>query len=672
MPVHSQPNRVTPSLAFSAIALLSLSYVGTSAQVSQTAEAETAIALPSGSTMNVPAGWSYTMRPDGLTLEGPEGALVIDLVEIEESADPEAAISEAWSRRRPSFDRVMEASGNMPGQDGWDAFSWMTYETSPAENRVIEATVLLKDSLSLVVLRDAPLADTERRGSEVGAALGSLRPSGHTEESYADRSPRVIDADLLEETRAFIELVQEAADVPGLAVTLFDKDSVLLAEGFGVLERGRPERVTPQSLFLIASNTKALTTLLTAKLVDEGEFDWDTPVTDIYPNFRLGDAQTTAQVLVRHLVCACTGLPRQDFEWLFNFESSSPQDVLESLASMQPTTEFGALFQYSNPLAAAAGYIMAHVVAPDVELGEAYDKLMEELIFDPLGMDSTTLSFDYAVASEHATPHGYDLSMQNVPIRSTVNRSIIPVRPAGGVWSNVEDYAKYVQMELREGLLADGAPYIGKEALLERRSPQVKMGDDLWYGMGLMIANDVKGLRLISHGGFMPGYTSNFFFVPELGLGGVILTNSESGGPIANAIRRRLLELLFDDDSPEAEELFLAGTETTKDYLNTIRRHWQIPPAPELVERLATRYRNDALGEMTVRTEDDQLMFKFNGWESRMGSKPNPDGTVSFIHPDPGTGFFEWVVSESGEAIDQITLRDPQHTYIFDAANDWE
>ncbi len=670
MSVHSEPNRVTPSLTVGAVALLSLFCAGTSAQISQTAEAETAVVLPSGSTMNVPAGWSYTMRPDGLTLQGPEGALVIDLVEIEESADPEAAISEAWSRRRPSFDRVKEASGDMPGQDGWDAFAWLTYETSPAENRTIGATVLLKDSLSLVVLRDAPLADAERRGSEVAVALGSLRPTGHTEESYADRSPRDIDMDVLEETRAFIELVQEAADVPGLAVAVFDKDSVLPAEGFGVLERGRPERVTPQSLFLIASNTKALTTLLTAKLVDEGKFDWDTPVTEIYPNFRLGDAETTERVLVRHLVCACTGLPRQDFEWLFTFESSSPRAVVTSLASMQPTTEFGALFQYSNPLAAAAGYITAHVAAPDAELGEAYDKAMEELIFDPLGMDSTTLSFDDAVASEHATPHGYDLSLQNVPIRSALNRSIIPVRPAGGVWSNVEDYAKYVQMELREGLLADGTRYIGKEALLERRSPHVRVGDEVWYGMGLILADDVKGLRVISHGGFMPGYTSDFFFVPALGLGGVTLTNSESGGAIANAIRRRLLELLFDDDTPEAEERFLAGIEATKDYLNTTRQDWQIPPAPGLLERLATRYRNDALGEMTVRTEDDQLTFEFNGWESRMGSKTNPDGTVSFVHPDPGTGFFEWVVSDSGEPIGQITLRDPQHTYVFEAAND--
>ena len=91
---------------------------------------------------------------------------------------------------------------------------------------------------------------------------------------------------------------------------------------------GSPDPVDADTLFLAASNTKALTTLLLATLVDEGKLRWDQPVTEVYPGFRLGDAATTRQVQVRHLVCACTGLPRQDFEWLFNCASATPASSL--------------------------------------------------------------------------------------------------------------------------------------------------------------------------------------------------------------------------------------------------------------------------------------------------------------------------------------------------------
>ena len=81
--------------------------------------------------------------------------------------------------------------------------------------------------------------------------------------------------------------------------------------------RQGPAKPDADTLYMIASNTKALTTLLLAKLVDEGKLTWETPVTQVLPAFKLGDADTTSRVLVKHLICACTGLPRQDFEWLF-------------------------------------------------------------------------------------------------------------------------------------------------------------------------------------------------------------------------------------------------------------------------------------------------------------------------------------------------------------------
>src|SRR5258705_1465518 len=136
-------------------------------------------------------------------------------------------------------------------------------------------------------------------------------------------------------------------------------------------------------------------------------------------------------------------------------------------------------------------------------------------------MVRTTFSFPEALGTDHASPHSWDLSLQNVPIELALNHSLIPARPAGGAWSSARDYARYVRLELARGRLLDGSTFVTEKNLLARRVPQVRAGEETWYGMGLWI-EDVKDIRVISHGGSMFGYKSNFFFVPEAGIGGVV------------------------------------------------------------------------------------------------------------------------------------------------------
>ena len=127
------------------------------------------------------------------------------------------------------------------------------------------------------------------------------------------------------------------------------------------------------------------------------------------------------------------------------------------LGTMQPTSGFGELFQYSNPMAAAAGYIGGHVVSPDLELGIAYDRAMQSYVFDPLGMRDTTHDFAAAQRGNFAVPHAPDVDGKMALAEGRVNLSIVPVRPAGGAWSTVSDMLKYVAMELAEGKLPGGS-----------------------------------------------------------------------------------------------------------------------------------------------------------------------------------------------------------------------
>jgi Beta-lactamase len=300
--------------------------------------ADRQVTLPSGATLKVAADWTATAVADGLTLEDPERQLKVELVEVAASVDMSDALSAAWQRRRPGFDRQELASSDSPGREGWDLYHWSRYKSSPAEARRVSAFVARKGTLAVVALIEGPLAALQRRSSQIALIRDSLRPADYVRESYRERTPRSLEASRVAYLKDFIDRMREAADVPGVSAVLFDKHAVLIEQGFGVRERGRPEPVTADSLYMIASNTKSLTTLLLARLVDEGRFGWDTPVTQIYPGFRIGDPDVTRRILLKHLVCACTGLPRQDLEWLFTFDRSSPQGQLDVLATMKPTT----------------------------------------------------------------------------------------------------------------------------------------------------------------------------------------------------------------------------------------------------------------------------------------------------------------------------------------------
>ena len=631
----------------------------------QAPPAERSLTLPSCATLKVATDWTVTESKDGLTLGDPENELKIELVEVDAGAGLNAAISTAWSRRRPGFDREELASSDSPGREGWDLFHWAEYKTSPEESRSVSAFAARKGSQGVVLLVDGSLAAAQRRSSQIALVFKSLRPAGYVRETYVGRTPRPLDAARVEYLKKFIDQMREAADVPGVSVVLFDKNGTVIEDGFGVRERGRPEPVTADSLYLIASNTKPLTTLLLAKLVDERRFGWETPVTQIYPPFKLGDPEVTKRVLVKHLLCACTGLPRQDFEWLFTFHRSSPQRQLDVLATMKPTTEFGQLFQYSNPLASAAGYIAAQTIKPGEDLGEAYDEVMREKVFRPLGLNRTTFSFDEVLRGDYASPHSWDMSLKNVPIDMVLNHSVIPIRPAGGAWSSARDYARYVRLELANGRLPDGSTFVSETNLLAHRTPQVRVSEEPWYGMGLWL-EDVKGIRVISHGGSLFGYKSNFFFVPDLGLGGVILTNANSGWGVANAVMRRTLEVIY-DGKPEAEEDLLSDVRKLKAYLTGQQKDWRVPPDPAEVKRLAGSYRNAALGDLVVHPGQDEVVFQFGGWKNRMASKVNPDGTTSFISIDPGVPGFEFNAPAAKATYTRLTLRDRQHAYEYEA-----
>ncbi|WP_394850176.1 beta-lactamase family protein [Pendulispora brunnea] len=627
---------------------------------SETMERDARKTTAGGATFVAPAGWTLRSARAGVLLDGPESDVHVAIVETEETT-ADAAVAAAWASVHPDFRRTVDVAVDRPGRNGWDQQRNYEYETSPNEKLVLRATARRRGRTWTVVLVDGTEAGHGRRQAQMEIIRDSLRPQGYEHESFKGKTAHTLDAGRIAQLTKFIEQGRDMAGVPGMAISLVQGGKVVFEGGFGVRELGKPARVDADTLFMIASNTKALSTLLLAKLVDEGKFDWNSPVIDVYPDFKLGDAETTRSVQMKHLVCACTGLPRQDAEWFFEFKNSTAASTMKVLGIMQPTTKFGETYQYSNPLAAAAGFVGGYAAYPNRELGAAYDEAMRTRVFQPLRMTSTTFDFARALRANHASPYAEDLHGAPARTSMAINAAVFPIRPAGAAWSSARDLTRYVQLELAKGTLPDGSRYVSEKNLLARREKQVASSEFRLYGMGLE-TNTQYDTPVVEHGGSMIGFKSNMFWLPEHGVGGVILTSSDSGALVHVAYLRKVLEVLF-DGRPEADEDLAFAVKARKERLAKANARLVVPPAAATVAGLAKRYGNPALGDIAIVTKGKAVFVDAGEWKVPMATRTNDDGTTSLVSIEPGFDI-DFVIAER-EGKRALVMPDVQREYAF-------
>ena len=648
-------------LSISTALPMSISVAAAPAPQAATAAADQPATTPRGTTFILPEGWTREQRGNAVVLTPPEadGSRLVIVDATAGSADD--AVAQAWQAlgMAPKFLLATEAAP----RDGWEQRRSYDYDVPQNAKRVVNASAYRRGKLWTVILADVDQGIAEKRASQFGKLFQRLLPAGYVRETFAGRSAHPLDAARLQQVANFVEQMRKDFDVPGVAIGIIQNGKVVMARGFGVRQLGKPAKVDADTRFMIASNTKALTTLMLAKLVDAGKLDWNARAEDVYPGFKLGDAATTDKVLVKHLICACTGVPRQDMEWLFEGEKQTPASVLTTLGTMQPTSGFGELFQYSNPMAAAAGYIGGQVAYPGSELGAGYDKAMQALVFAPLGMHHTTFDYAKAQTGDYAAPHGYDINHKVQVMGMGLNDTIIASRPAGAAWSTVDDMLKYVQMEIDRGLLPDGKRYIGEAALLQRREPQIALGVDKNYAMALMVDNS-DGVTVIDHGGDLGGFHSNMMWWPEQKVGAVILTNADEGVYLRGPFKRRLMELMFDGE-PQAVAAADATAKANRAAFDAQRKLLQWPADNKALAALAPRYHNAALGDVQVVRKPGKVVFDVGAFASAVATQPQPDGSLAFVTIDPVAAGFPFVGAVKA-GVRQLIVRDGQHEYVFD------
>ena len=654
-----------PSFALALALCLTLPSFTHAAEPAPGGDTGTPSATPGGTTFSLPAGWTLTTKGDMTLLAPPETDTHVAILDVS-AKDADAAVAAGWAAYMPDFKRPLKLALPQAPRDGWEERKVFQYETSPNERVVVQALAWRAGATWTVTIIDGSEPTLEKRGGPMSMALQSLRPKGYTRESFAGKQAHPLDEARLKVLKDFVADGMKKTDTPGVGLAFIDGGKTVWAGGLGVKEVGKSDPIDGNTLFIAASNTKAFTTLLLAELADEKKLRWDQPVTELYPSFKLGDATTTKDVLVKHLVCACTGMPRQDLEWLLEYRNETPASALALLGTMQPTSKFGEVFQYSNLMAAAAGFIGGATALPGKELGAAYDEAMRTKVFEPLGMATSTFDFAKAMHGNVASPHGSDVDGKLMLARMDLNYSVYPVRPAGGLWTSSSELAKYVEMELAKGMLPNGKRLVSGENLLARYTPQVAVSDRVTYGMALTV--DTKyGVSVVHHGGDLAGYHSDMLWLPEYGVGAVILTNADAGVLIRGPLLRKLLEVLF-DGKPEADQALATAALQRKAAIAKERERLVLPAEPAAVAKLASTYENEALGQVRVVKQGKTTMFDVGEWKSAVASRKNDDGSMSFITIDPTVEGFEFVVADAAGARRLIT-RDAQHEYVFTEVN---
>jgi CubicO group peptidase (beta-lactamase class C family) len=403
--------------------------------------------------------------------------------------------------------------------------------------------------------------------------------------------------------------------VPGLAVGIVRNDEVVYLKGFGVRRLGSPEPVTPDTLFALASCTKAFTTAAMAMLVDGGKLAWDDPVRKHVDYFHLSDPLADANVNLRDLVTHRTGLGSNDLLWY-----RAPwerREIIRRIGLVKPKYPFRSTFQYQSTMFAVAG------CAVESASHMRWEEFVQRHILGPLGMTGTNFTTTAAQsAADRATPHRHNSQGK---IETISWYPMAHPDPAGSINAGARDLCRWVRFQLGDGTF-QGQKLVSPEALAETHAPQIviplkgparemnPLTHLMSYAMAWVV-QDYRGHLQISHAGAIDGFRAHITFLPADRVGIVLLNNlhnSEMNLALGNAIADLLLGFPAKDWNAcigrAVEKREAAARE--KREAREAGRHYGTHPSRELVA-YAGDYENAAYGTAHVSADDGGLHWKW-------------------------------------------------------------
>ena len=334
------------------------------------------------------------------------------------------------------------------------------------------------------------------------------------------------------------ELVLKTFNVPGIAVGVVKDGKLIHAKGYGVANINTGKRVDENTLFGVASNSKALTAAALGILVDEGKIKWDDRVTDYVPEFKMYDPYVTDAFTIRDLLThrSGLGLGAGDLMMFPDGSDFTKKDIIHNLRYLKPVSAFRTKYDYDNNLYIVAGEVVVKAS------GMSWEDFVEKRIMQPLGMNASAASLNRIKDRTNAIrPHApVDGKLQVLDIDWSESANA-----AGGIWSNVTDWSKWViaQMnhgkygpELKQQIFSDDVheETWSAQTIINTKATAPYNTHFSAYGLGWFLS-DVKGYKQVTHTGGLAGIVTQVVMFPELNLGIIVFTNQQSGAAF-NAI----------------------------------------------------------------------------------------------------------------------------------------
>jgi len=419
--------------------------------------------------------------------------------------------------------------------------------------------------------------------------------------------------DPLEGLDEFMAEVLATWKAPGIALAVVKDDSVVFASGYGTRDIRTGNPLDEESLFAVASTSKAFTVAALGLLVDRGEISWDDRVTDRLPGFQLYDPWVTREFTIRDLLTHRSGLPRGDRLWY-----GSPftrEEVVRRVRYLEPAWSFRSRYGYQNIMFITAGELVEAVA------DTSWDAFLRSEIFQPLGMtESGTTTRNIEARSNVATPH----IMEDGDVRPISWRDFDNLGGAGAINSNAVEMAQWIRLQLGHGKL-DHRRILSDSVMKEMHTPQtvIRMGEDTErlfpeshfqaYGLGWTL-QDYRGRKLVRHGGSLDGMRTQVGLVPEEGLGVVVLTNLNNSW-IPQVVLYHLVDAYLgprDKDWNAAMHAVYTQSMAEAEERRTEEEASRVPDTkPSLeTEAYVGMYTDDLYGTARVRAEDGKLVLE--------------------------------------------------------------
>jgi CubicO group peptidase (beta-lactamase class C family) len=335
-------------------------------------------------------------------------------------------------------------------------------------------------------------------------------------------------------------------ELNGLSVLVLQDDQILFNKNYGTRDLVNP--ITSNSLYNIASLTKAFTGACMAKLVYEKKIKWDDLVVDYLPDFKLADPYITNHLTIEDLLTHRSGLGTFYGDLLWYETDRSPSDIIHRMRYLPISNRFRDQFGYQNNMYLIAGEIIKKVS------GQAWEDYLSQEILLPLGMTNTRTSGDKLGKDQelaHPIIHG-----------KVVNITMKHPHAAASLFTSTSELSHWAEMILHQGVYKGDTllnPAIIEDMLSGRRLQKVtglkKMAGAHFseYALGWFVW-DYHGIPIYEHGGGMPGYISKLVLIPKYQMSFIILTNTLSSFP--TALEYHLLAEVMNDKSTNWLELF--------------------------------------------------------------------------------------------------------------------